>query len=62
MLKDCGARTYTRGNGRAALLVAFSTTVARDTRHAVFTGTLARGLVTGFARGAHGMAIACCEE
>lgn len=55
-------RTYAGGNGRAALLVAFSAAVARDTSHAVFTGTLTRGLVTGFASSTHGMAITCCEE
>lgn len=55
-------RTYAGGNGRAALLVAFSTAVARDTSHAVFTGTLSCGLVTGFASSTHGMAITCCEE
>lgn len=55
-------RTYAGGNGRAALLVAFSAAVARDTSHAVFTGTLSCGLVTGFASGTHGMAITCCEE
>lgn len=54
--------TYARGNGRAALLVAFCTAVARDTSHAVFTGTLSCGLVTGFASSTHGMAITCCEE
>ena len=62
MDKDCMLpRTYAGGNGRAALLVAFSAAVARDTGHAVFTRTLARGVVTGFASGAHGMAITCCE-
>lgn len=50
---------YAGRNGRAALLVAFSTAVARDTSHAVFTGTLSCGLVTGFASCTHGMAIAC---
>lgn len=54
--------TYAGGNGWAALLVAFSAAVARDTGHAVFTGTLSCGLVTGFASGTHGMAITCCEE
>lgn len=56
------SRTYAGCNGRAALLVAFSTAVARDTSHAVFTGTLSCGLVTGFASSTHGMAITCCEE
>lgn len=60
--KDWVPRTYAGGNGRAALLVAFSTAVARDTSHAVFTGTLSCGLVTGFASSTHGMAITCCEE
>lgn len=48
---------YAGGNGWSALLVAVSTTVACDTRHTVFTGALACGLVTGFARGPHRMAI-----
>lgn len=55
-------RTYAGGNGRAALLVPFSTAVARDTSDAIFTGTLSCGLVTGFASSTHGMAITCCEE
>lgn len=54
--------TYAGGNRWSALLVAFSTTVACDTRHTVFTGALACGLVTGFARGPHRMAITGCEE
>lgn len=42
------------------MLVALGASVARDAGDAVLTGTLARGLVTGLARGAHGMAIALC--
>ncbi len=62
ILTLCDPHTYAGGNGRSALLVAFSTTVACDTRHTVFTGALACGLVTGFARGTHRMAITGCEE
>lgn len=42
------------------MLVAFGASIARDAGDTVFTGTLARGLVTGLAGGAHGMAIALC--
>lgn len=42
------------------MLVALGAAVARDAGDAVLTGTLARGLVTGLAGGAHGMAITLC--
>lgn len=56
------AHTYAGGDGRAALLVAFGAAVARNACHAVLAGTLAGGLVAGFASGSHGMAITRCGE
>lgn len=53
-------RTYAGGDGGAALLVAFGAAVAGDAGHAVLAGTLAGGLVAGFASSAHGVAIAGC--
>lgn len=54
------ARTYAGGDGRAALLVAFGAAVAGDAGHTVLAGTLAGGLVAGFASSAHRVAIAGC--
>ena len=62
----CGRRapwhTYAGGDGGAALLVALGTAVAGDAGHTILAGTLARGLVAGFASGAHRVAIAGCGE
>lgn len=59
-----GADTHTdaRGDGGAALLVAFGTAVAGDARHAVLAGTLASGLIAGLASSTHRVAITGCEE
>jgi hypothetical protein len=61
-LRKRAAHTDARGDGRAALLVAFGTAVAGDAGHAVLAGTLASGLVAGFASSTHGVAITGCEE
>lgn len=54
--------TYAGGDGGAALLVALGTAVAGDAGHTILAGALARGLVAGFASGAHRVAIAGCGE
>lgn len=52
--------TDARGDGGAALLVAFGTSVAGDARHAVLAGTLASGLIAGLASSTHRVAITGC--
>lgn len=54
--------TDARGDGGAALLVAFGTAVAGDACHAVLAGTLASGLIAGLASSTHRVAITGCEE
>lgn len=51
LLTDAG------GHRRAALLVALGTAVAGDAGDAVLAGTLACGLVAGFARSSHRVAV-----
>lgn len=54
--------TDARGDGGAALLVAFGTAVAGDACHAILAGTLASGLIAGLASSTHRVAITGCEE
>lgn len=59
-----GVDTHTdaRGDGGAALLIAFGTAVAGDACHTVLAGTLAGGLIAGLASSTHRVAITGCEE
>lgn len=54
--------TDTRGDGRAALLVALGTAVAGDPRDAVLAGALTRCLVARFARRSNRMAVTRWEQ
>lgn len=55
------ARTDAGGDGGAALLVALGAAVAGDACHTILAWALTRGLVAGFAGGAHRVAITGCE-
>lgn len=59
---ESSRRTYAGRDGRAALLVALGAAVARDAGNAVLAGTLASGLVAGFAGSAHRVAITGCGK
>lgn len=50
------------GDGRTALLVAFSAAVAGDASHAIFAWALPGCLVTGFTSCTNRMAITCLWE
>lgn len=61
LLRRSALLTYTGRNMGTTLLIATSTSVAGESRHAVLARTLAGGVVAGLSGGANGMTFAGCN-